>query len=598
VPETPVKSLTRGIRLPLALAAAGLAAYAVMAASPYGLRVLTVAGVQALAVLGYQFIFGQAGALSLAQGTFFGLGAYTTGILGSQFGLSFPVTFPLSVLVPLLLSLIVAAPVLRLESHYFALATLGIGQVVLLAAINGQSLTGGANGLAGVPGIVLAGWTIGRGLPLAAFVWALAALGALLAWQITRGLYGRSFRVLRDTPAAARTLGLDIDRLRLEAFALSAAYGGAAGALAVHTQRVVSPEVLEFPIMVTILTMAVVGGRGRIAGALVGAVLLTQLPEWFRVLEQGYLFLYGAALLAAVTLFPWGLVGTLERLRARLLPEAPLPLPTPETLPARPIPDGAGPLLSIDRFARRFGGVTAVAGVSLTVDRGEIVGLIGPNGSGKTTLINLITGLERPDHGRLHLLGRDLTGRPAHALARAGLARSFQTVTLPPDATALEAVVDARIEAEEAGLAAALFIFGRDRRRRRAEAHAMACLERLGTAGLARRRCADLPPGLGRRVELARALARQPVLLLLDEPAVGLTEAEQQDLARILRTLAAEGMGVLVVEHNMPFLLPLADRVICLDEGRVIAAGPPDAVRRDAGVLAAYLGRPPSGDSP
>ena len=574
LPEIP----GRGAAPLLAAAGAGLAAYALLFADPYGLRVLTVAGVYALAVTGYQMIFGNAGALSLAQGTFYGIGAYVTGILGSRWGLGFEVTFPLSVLAPTLLALVVAAPVLRLESHYFALATLGIGQVVLLAAVEWQGLTGGSNGIAGVPGIELFGWRPGRGLGLALFVWTLAALGAVAAWRIGRGLRGLAFPLMRDTPAAARTLGIDIDRLRLECFALGAAYAGAAGALAAHIQRVVSPEVLEFPVMVTILTMAVIGGLGSVAGALAGAVLLTQLPEWFRGLEGGYLLLYGVALLATVVAAPWGLVGLAERLRARWLPEPPRPLPSalaPEPRPAAPF---RGPALYVEGFSKSFGGVRAVDGVGLTVDPGEILGVIGPNGSGKTTLINLVTGLEKPDAGRLYVRGVELTGRAPHAIARAGVARTFQTASLPPGTEALGAVAAARITL--------------DRDVREAEAHAMHFLERAGAADLARQPCATLPPGLRRRVELARALARQPAVLLLDEPAAGLTEAEQAELAGTLRAAADAGAAVLIVEHNMPFLLPLADRITCLDEGRVIAEGTPDAIRRDRRVRAAYLGSP------
>lgn len=549
-------------------------------ASPYGLRVLTVAGVYALATLGFQVIFGWAGALSLAHGTFFGIGAYVTGILGSQYGASFLVTFPLSLLGPLVLALVVAAPVLRLESHYFALATLGIAQVVLLAAVNGPDWTGGANGLPGVPGVVLGGWAVPRGLPLAVFVWAWVALGALVAWRISRGLYGRAFPVIQDNPAAARTLGLDIDRYRLEMFALSAVYAGAAGALAVHTQRVVSPEVLEFPVMVSILTMAVVGGRGRIAGAILGAVLLIHLPEWFRGLERGYLLVYGVVLLAAIVVAPYGLVGTAERLRARWRPLPPAPLPAPEAPPPRPLSDHAGPLLVLERVAKAFGGVRAVDGVSLALERGRIVGLIGPNGSGKTTLINLVSGLERPDAGRIRLEGVDIAGLRADRIARAGIARTFQAGSLPAEVDALDAVVAARIAAPIAHAGGSA----------RAEAHARHFLDRLGIAGIARRPCGSLPPGLRRRVELARALARQPVLLLLDEPVAGLDEDEQADLALRLRALAAEGVTLLIVEHSMPFLLPLADRLVCLDEGRIIADGPPAVVRADPAVIEAYLG--------
>ena len=547
-----------------------LVAYALLYASPYGLRVLTVAGVYALAAIGFQIVFGLGGALSLAHGAFFGLGAYATGILGSQWGLGFAATFPISLLVPLLLALLVGLPVLRLESHYFALATLGIAQVVHLLAVNSPGLTGGANGLPGVPGIVLFGWAVPRGLPLAAVVWSFVALGGLLAWRLARGRWGRALTLVRDDPLAAGTLGLDVGGLRLAAFALSAVYAGAAGALAVHTQRVVSPEVLEFPVMVSVLTIAVVGGRGRVAGAVLGAVLLIHLPEWFRFLERSYLIVYGVALLATIVLAPHGLTGLLDR----LFPARAAAVPTPAAPPQTGIP--SGPLLRTEGLSKSFGGVRAVDGVSLTLNAGTITGLIGPNGSGKTTLVNLISGLERPDDGRILVGGSDLAGQRPDRIARAGIARTFQAVSLPEGASVLAAVAAARLE--------------RDGSIARAEAHALWALERLGAADLAPRLCADLPAALRRRVELARALARQPAVLLLDEPAAGLTDGEKADLAGHLRAIAATGTALLVVEHDMGFLLPLAGHVLCLDQGRTLYAGPPEGVRNDPAVVAAYLG--------
>jgi len=562
--------LRRGALLTLFLVA--LLAYALLYASPYGLRVLTVAGVYALAAIGFQVVFGLAGALSLAHGAFFGVGAYATGILGSQLGWSFPATFPISLALPVLLALLVGLPVLRLESHYFALATLGIAQVVLLLAVNAPDLTGGANGLAGVPGIAAFGAAVPRGLPLAAVVWSLVALGGVLAWRLARGRWGRALTLLRDDPLAAATLGLDVGRLRLQAFALSALYAGAAGALSVHTQRVVSPEVLEFPVMVSILTIAVVGGRGRVAGAVLGALLLVHLPEWFRFLERSYLILYGGALLAAIVLAPHGLTGLLER----LLPPRPRPPPAPVALPALAVV--AGPVLRVEGLAKAFGGVRAVDGVSFTLEAARVTGLIGPNGSGKTTVINLLSGLERPDAGLVELLGRGLSGARPDRIARAGIARTFQSAGLPEESTVLEAVAAARLE-RDASIAAA-------------EAHALSVLTRLGVADRALERCGNLPAGLRRRVELARALARQPRVLLLDEPAAGLTDAEKAELSAHLRAIAADGAAVLVVEHDMGFLLPLADRVLALDQGRVLYDGAAAGVPHDAAVVEAYLGAP------
>ncbi|MBY6263561.1 branched-chain amino acid ABC transporter ATP-binding protein/permease [Azospirillum sp. 412522] len=557
----------------MGVGALALLAYALAFASPYGLRVLTVAGVYALATFGFQIVFGLGGALSLAQGAFFGVGAYVTGILGSRYGLGFEATFPLSMLVPLLLALPVGLAVLRLDSHYFALATLGIAQVLHLLAVNLPELTGGSNGLAGVPAAVLFGWAVPRGLPMAGLVWGLVALGGLIGWRLARGRLGRSLTMLRDDPLAAATLGLDVGRLRLAAFGISALFAGAAGALAVHTQRVVSPEVLEFPVMISILTVAIVGGRGRMAGAVVGAVLLLHLPEWFRFLERGYLVVYGAALLATVVLAPEGLTGLLDRIAARLAGRRPRAMADAKEPPLPPIRSEG---LTVEGLRKSFGGVRAVDGVSLDLRPGTVTGLIGPNGSGKSTVVNLLSGLERSDAGRVLLGGREVTGARADRLARAGLARSFQAAALPQGAGVLEAVAAARLAFDPDTATA--------------EAHARWALDRLGVGHLAGQSCDGLPAALRRRVELARALLRRPAVLLLDEPAAGLTDGEKAELAALLRELAGEGMAILLVEHDMGFLLPLAGRVLCLDRGRVIYDGPADGVRHDVAVSAAYLG--------
>ena len=578
----------RGLNLPLAVAAAALLVYGTLFANAYEQRVLTVAGIYALLAIGYHFIFGQAGALSLAQGAFFGLGAYVTGILGARFGLPFALTFALSLVGPVAVAAVIAAPVLRLASHYLALATLGIAQVVLLVAINWETVTGGANGIPGVPGITLFGAELRRGLPVLVFVWAVVGVGALAAWQVTRGHLRLAFAQMRADEIGARCLGVDTARLRLAAFLLSAAYGGAAGALYVHTIGVISPEALEFPVMVVCLTMAVVGGRTRIAGAILGAVLLIHLPEWLRFLERDYLLAYGAALLAVIVIAPDGLVGRLLWLRRKLWPEPPARLPDPVSIRPRPRPADGTPVLEIADLSKSFGGVVAVDGVTLTVRAGEIVGLIGPNGSGKTTLLNLVTGVERPDRGSVVSAGRDITAASAVSVARGGVARTYQAAPMLPELSVLESVATARCAASGAGVRQALA--GGTRLLRRAEAEAMTVLGDLGLADLALAAADTLPHGARRQVDLARALALQPMLLLLDEPAAGLSAAEQQALAARLRALAQGGTTVLVVEHNMPFLLPLADRLLCLDAGRLIAAGPPDAVRRDPGVIEAYLG--------
>jgi len=562
--------------------------------SPYDLRLFTLAGVYALLVLGYQFVFGHAGALSLTQGTFFGLGAYIAGLLAVRQGWGFEATVVVAVAGSVLLACIVAIPVLRLESHYFALATLGVSQIIWLIAIRWEWLTGGANGIPGVPPLSLFGISLGQGLALAALVWACVAAVAALSWQITRGLYGRAFQFVRSDATAAQAIGLDPAALRFAGFLLSAAVGGLAGALHVHTARVVSPETLDFHVMVTCLAMTVIGGRTRIAGAILGAILLIHLPEWFRFLERYYLIAYGGALLLMIAAAPEGIADVAARwLRRGHLP-APPPAPSASVGFTRRKASGNGPVFETLALGKRFGGVRALDDVSLKVSAGELVGLIGPNGSGKTTLINVATGIHPPDTGQVRLLGAEIAGTSQFRIARAGVGRTFQTPRLPDDMSVLDMIALARAGRYGVNFARAVAAPWRDPDFAAAKGEAMRLLGEFGTDSIAMRFCGSLTHGERRRVEIARALALDPCILLLDEPAAGLSEAEQADLARRLGSLARSGLAILVIEHNMPFLLPLAERVYCLEGGRLIASGSPSDVIADPRVVAAYLGPQPA----
>jgi branched-chain amino acid transport system permease protein len=582
--------LLSGINPALGLGLILLIAWPYFFDTPYGLRLFALAGIYAIFVMGYQFVFGHAGALSLCHGMFFGLGAYVTGILGAKLGWSFPATFPLSALIPVLLAALVAAPVLRLESHYFALATLGIAQVMLLIAIKWEPLTGGANGLAGVPGMTLFGMTIARGWPTVLTVWSMVAALGLAARAMLGGLYGHALHIMRENPTAASSVGLDVSRLRFETFLLSALYAGMAGALYIHTIRVISPEALEFHAMVACLTMTVVGGRTRVAGAILGAVLLIHLPEWFRFLEHYYLIAYGLVLLAVVIMAPNGFIGLLEDARRRFLPEASPDPPAPLPMPAQPSTPNGKLLLSMSGVGKRFGGLQALDDVSFDLRAGEILGLIGPNGSGKTTLVNCITGVYAADSGHIIFGGSQIEREPAFQIARQGIARTYQNLNLVDEMSVLDNVAVARGAAR--GLALGREMSGSALARARGEA--MGLLEAVGAADVAMRQCGGLAYGAKRRVEIARALALQPALLLLDEPAAGLNETEQADLAVRLKELAKDGLTLLVIEHNMPFLMPLAPRLVCLDRGKIIAEGSPAEIARHPQVIEAYLGPQPA----
>jgi len=390
---------------------------AATALSPFGVRLVTLIGIYALLGLGYQLVFGQLGALNLAQGALFGVGAYAAALTMPVFGDFSFIAAPLAAAAT---AALVAGPILRLQSHYFALATLALAALVGLVAVNAEDLTGGANGLTGF------GPAATHGKLLMALVWIVLIVSVIAYARLSRGPWGEAARLLREAPLAAATLGIDGPRWRFVAFVIGAAFAGFAGACSASLSGVVSPEVVGFPIMLICLTSVVLGGVRHPMGAVLGAALAVCLPELFRGLQGAWLLAYAAATLAVVLWAPQGLAGQIERPAARRAP----------AMPDLSKPRQRRQLLTLDRVTKRFGGVEALLGVSFTVGCGEIVGLIGANGSGKTTLLNVIGGLERADGGTIMLDGTPLERLPAHLVARAGLGRTFQTPAVEPTRSA------------------------------------------------------------------------------------------------------------------------------------------------------------------
>jgi len=524
---------------------------ALVLADSYLLRLLAVAGCYAILAIGYQRIFGELGVLSLAQGAFFAIGGYAMAILALRTGLDGLILLPLALGLATIFAIAVAPPMLKLASHYFALASLAVAQLVLLAAINLESLTGGANGLAELPPLRLAGWTIEQGRPLTLAIWLLAALVAAAFW-LPGPLALLRRHILREAPLVGEAMGLDGARWRIAAFAFSAACAGLAGGLYVQATGVIAPDIAEMAIMINVLAMSVIGGRGRVLGALIGALLLAFLPEMLRALGGWQLFAWGAAMLLMLVLAPDGLAGMLEKLA---------PMKWRSRLPAaQNAPAVRGGALQAQGLYKSFGGVKALDGLSIAIGEREIVAVIGPNGAGKTTLLNLLSGFLAPDAGRIDWNGHDIAHTPAHRRAALGIGRSFQSEQLPGDVTVLDAIAAAIRAADSL---------------ESARAAAQGVAEPLGLQEALHQPLAALAPASRRLADIARAIAAGRALLLLDEPTSGLTPGERKTLLPVLRALRDRGTGLLLVEHDIAFVLALADRIVCLDQGRAIAEGAP-----------------------
>jgi len=495
------------------------------------------------------------------------------------------------------------------------MVTIAFGIIVEGALVEWVALTGGPGGIFDIPRPAVAGWTLSLGRYY--YVVALAAAVALaLTRNLVRSAWGRAFLAVKGSELAAESLGLSTYRVRTVAFTLSAAFAGAGGGLFAFLNGYLSPDSFTLQSSILFLLIVLFGGLGTLSGPLVGAVALVLLPELIRGFMEYRLILYGSLLLLSVYFLPRGVVGIFAA-RGRRAARGPgdgeaSSLDTPLALEASPSPgprsarglraatasdhvpnrmDGESSVLpsvvvELDGVRKVYGGVVAVADVGLVVRRGTVHSVIGPNGAGKTTLVNLVSGFATPDSGAIRLFGEAIAGVGAGAIARRGLVRTFQTPQLFEELSVLDNV---RVGAAGHRLGSlALALLGADPRP--AEWRAVASLEAVGLADWADAPAGALPFGHRRRLEIARALAAGARVLVLDEPAAGLAPAEIETLDALLSRLRDDGLTIVLVEHHMELVMAISDRVTVLDEGRVIAEGPPEGVQRDAAVLAAYLG--------
>lgn len=553
-------------------------------------------GAFAAAATGLALVSGIAGQISLGHAGLMAAGAYTSAGLATHAGWPFAASFAAGTVLAAAVGVAFGAPSLRVRRQYLALATLGGGFIIWQIVRETGSLTGSDFGLAGIPPMSLFGRDFGP-LAAAGASMALLALALYAAGNIAGSRAGRAFRAVRDGETGAQASGISVYGAKLSAFVLSAGIAGAAGALFAHAEGFIAPGQFDPRVSFTLLLAAVLGGLASPYGGALGVLLILGpselFPAAFDWLESYQLVAWGPVALLVVFRWPDGVAGAIERLaRRRRRDAAPDDTETPAE-PATPMRGdaarGDAPLFVVEGVGRSFGGLRALHDVSLAVHPGTIHALIGPNGSGKTTLLDCVTGILRPGDGRILVGGVRIDGLAPHRVAVLGVARTFQQVALFGSMTAAENVLAGAHLRTRGGVArGALGLQSAGEADAGREAREL--LQLVGLAGQRDDRASALSYGQRKRLELARALALHPRLLILDEPAAGRNEPEILELGRTLKRLRAAGLTILLVEHHMNFVLSLADTVTVLDEGRVVAEGAPAAVRTDPAVVEAYLG--------
>jgi branched-chain amino acid transport system permease protein len=573
----------------------------------FSVTLLNYIGLYALVALGLVMLTGVGGMTSFGQAAFVGLGAYATAWActapeaAAWLGGLPPALLPWAgLLLGLVLTFAVAwflgSITLKLSGHYLPLCTIAWG-LSLYFLFGNLEMLGGHTGIAGVPPLVVGGFSLASPRVLGLLIWAVLLLALWALHNLLDSREGRAIRSLKGGRVMAESMGVDTGRQRIKLFVLAALLAAVSGWLYAHLQRFVNPTPFSLHIGVEYLFMAVVGGAGHLWGAVLGAALITllkeQLQDWLpRLLGSSGNFeviVFGLLMLFVLQRFADGLWPQFAGWTRRWLRPTPVKLPAAAPLPQRALPPRGEVVLQANEVTKRFGGLVANNAVNLQVRAGEILALIGPNGAGKSTFFNMISGVDDPSSGEVRLMGQAMVGKPSRAFAALGLSRSFQHVRLLGQRTVLENVaVGAHLRAKRGWVASMLRLDRAEEAAVLAEARRQ--IERVGLAAHVDTPAASLALGQQRIVEIARALASQPAVLLLDEPAAGLRHLEKQALAKLLDQLRAEGLGILVVEHDMEFVMNLADRITVLEFGTVIAEGTPAEVQGNQRVLDAYLG--------
>ena len=623
-----------------ALLVAILLVWPLLYQSGYAMRIMTTGGLFTILTVAVVIILGQAGQLSFGHSAFYGIGAYTAALLSMKADFPTLAALVVGALVAGAIALIVGRPVLKLRYFYLALATIGLGQIFLVLVQQLRTITGSTTGLAPVPTLNIFGFDFNTNLRQYYLIWVVAVVIILFIDRALKYRAGRALRAIATSEVASRSLGVRTANWKLLAFVASAIICGLAGGLYAFVSMAVTPNSFTFTAAILPIVMMLLGG-GSVWGAVIGAVLMTWVMNGFAGIQQYSGVVYSVIMILLLIFLPAGLALRPDQ-RARLkalfkrekmqepvqclaaaeddqpagqctttlgMPLAVSPGTGIAAVPpmAMNIPAGAGvasvaagspaarvvgaPLLSVENLSVHFGGLKAVDEVSLEVREGQVVALIGPNGAGKTTLFNAVSRLQKLTQGTVEFAGKDVTRVSTADTARLGMARTFQNMRIYVNMTVLENVLVGCHRHERSGLWAGGLGLPHQRREERASRErAMRALGAVGLADKAYLPAASLPYGSQRLVEIARALASEPRLLMLDEPAAGMNASERTYLVERIRSIRDSGVTVLLVEHDIDLVMGISEQVYVLDYGRLIAEGRPEVVQKDPAVIEAYLG--------